>query len=373
MKFSTIYFTEDVDSKATAYWLSPSRDILPIDTSHIDTIVADPERFNLTQEYLNDVAEKHGGRHELRDGGKGREEVMVDLMKKGWVRIRKNRETWIIQLDAPSLNGKINRTQKKAITNWAEQMINMNDNRKRDTVVVMDLKGNKLFGGGMLYKDQKTIQDIYLDDSGVFESIVIDETTSINESSLSRVWTHNTEHDCGALTAYRRGRDCGSGERYTRKENQARNKSLLSKLQSMGYDTTTLKGQYPESGVVLKEVSFFVVDSNDKGTLENDLKKLGEEFDQDSILFIPKGAINNEGDKAYLIGTNHCENNWLGYGKTDVFNKGKIGVESPIYTSYVNGRPFIFESVDKVNSIPASGMGMWSLHRASQKHWKEFL
>ena len=194
----------------------------------------------------------------------------------------------------------------------------------------------------------------------------------LNESSLSRIWKHNEEHDCGALTAFRTGRDCGKGESYTKKENKQRNKSLLARLKSKGYGVTTLHGKYPEgdSGIVGKEISYFVVDLNDSGNMEKDLRKFGEEFEQDSILFIPKGAIKGD-TKAYLIGTNTCENNWLGLGKTEVFNKGRMGYDSPIYTSRVNGRPFIFEEVGKEVSSPASGMGMWAMQVVSEKDWRE--
>jgi len=194
----------------------------------------------------------------------------------------------------------------------------------------------------------------------------------LTESSLSRVYKHNEEHDCGALTAFRKARECGEGEPYTKKENEARNKSLLAKLKSLGYGVTSLSGKYPEGGSTAKENSFFVVDLKDSGKLLDNLKKLGEEFEQDSILFIPKGSIKGD-DRAYLVGTNHCKNNWLGYGKTELFNKGKMGYDSPIYTSYVNGRPFIFESVDYDVLSPASGMGVWALHLAAKKHWTELV
>jgi hypothetical protein len=191
----------------------------------------------------------------------------------------------------------------------------------------------------------------------------------LTESSLSRVWKHNEEHDCGALTAFRVGSDCGEGEPYTKKQNQQRNKSLKSKLIVMGYGVTSLKGMYPEGGKQVKEDSYFVVDLEDKGTLEKDLKALGEMFEQDSILFIPKGAIKGE-DKAYLIGTNKCKNNWLGYHRKEVFNKGKIGYDSPIYTSYVNGRPFIFEEYGSPHRLPG-GMSNWVVNSISKKDWQD--
>lgn len=194
----------------------------------------------------------------------------------------------------------------------------------------------------------------------------------ILESSLSRLWSHNEQHDCGAITAFRNYSDCdgSQGRIYTKAENLQRNKSLKAKLLTSGYDVTPIRGRYPEGGESKEEQGFFVVDSYDKGHLERDLRLLGEEFNQDSILFIPQGAISNQAT-AYLIGTNHCENNWLGYGKKNVFSKGKIGYESPIYTSYINGRPFIFESIGNKISLPGSGYGNWVLNEVAQKHWSE--
>jgi hypothetical protein len=194
----------------------------------------------------------------------------------------------------------------------------------------------------------------------------------ITESSLSRIWKHNEEHDCGAMTAVRINRNCGEGERYTNKENKQRNRSLLSKLKTRGYGVTKLHGRYPEgmSGLVGKEISYFVVDLNDSGTLERDLRNLGEEFEQDSVLSVPRGAVQGD-SKAYLIGTNHCKNNWITYGKKEVFKRGRMGYDSPIYTSYVNGRPFVFEEVGDEILDPSSGMGVWAMHLIAEKDWQD--
>ena len=194
--------------------------------------------------------------------------------------------------------------------------------------------------------------------------------TYLQESSLSRLWRHNEKHDCAAMTAFRNAADCGEGEKYSNADNKQRNKSLLAKLKTKGYGATTLKGRYPEGGKTSTEVSYFIVDLQDGGSLEQDMKKLGEEFEQDSILYVPKGSIQGT-DKAYLIGTNRCENNWLGYHKTEIFNKGRMGYDSPIYTSYVNGRPFIFETVGNTIQDPGNGYGWWALNIAAKKPWKD--
>jgi len=192
----------------------------------------------------------------------------------------------------------------------------------------------------------------------------------LNESSLSRLWKHNEEHDTAALTAFRKGADCGEGEPYSKKDNAKRNKSLLAKLKAKGYGVTKLHGSYPEGGKTTKEISYFVVNLSDDADFEKEILKLGKGFDQDSILYIPKGAIKGE-SKAYLIGTNSCKNNWLGIGKKEVFNKGRLGYDSPIYTSRVNGRPFLFEEIGEEVLSPASGMGVWAMHLIAEKQWKD--
>ena len=193
----------------------------------------------------------------------------------------------------------------------------------------------------------------------------------LEESSLTRIWTQNEQFDCGALTAFRKAENCGEGKEFTKKENEARNKSLLAKLKSKNYSVISLLGTYPEGGKTTKEKSFFVVDIDNTGNLEKDLKKLGEEFEQDSILFVPKGSIKGE-DKAYLIGTNKCENSFPGFNQKFEFEKGKLGYNSPIYTSKVNGRPFIFEEIQgevKINT----GFGVWAVHLIAEKNWKELI
>ena len=192
----------------------------------------------------------------------------------------------------------------------------------------------------------------------------------LKESSLSRIWKHNEEHDCGAMTAFRVALDCGNGKLLSHNDNMKRNKVLLANLLKMGYSVTRLIGQYPEGGKTSKENSFFVVDIKDTGNLLKDLKSLGKKFDQDSILFVPKGTVNGD-DKAFLIGTNNCPNNFMGYGQKMPFEGGKFGRTSKIYTSYVNGRPFIFEEVDQEIVRPASGMGIWAMEVISEKDWKD--
>jgi hypothetical protein len=174
------------------------------------------------------------------------------------------------------------------------------------------------------------------------------EETFLKESSLSRVYQHTLQHDAGTITAFRYGRDCGEGEKYTNKENRDRNAKLKKELLAKGYGVTAIKGTYienyntPEAREVDEE-SYLVVDLKDKGTLKKDLIKLGEKYEQDSITYAPAG--NKE---FYLIGTNKCPAGYPGYHKELELGKPLFGKNGEFY-SKVNGRPFVFESVLSTN------------------------
>jgi hypothetical protein len=162
----------------------------------------------------------------------------------------------------------------------------------------------------------------------------------VNESGLSRIFQLIQAHDYGTITAYRYAPDCGTGEPYSYKQNQQRNQSLLAKLRVAGYGVISIKGSYIENygSADAREVgenSFLVVDVQDKGTLKNTLLALGEEFDQDSIIF------GKAGDTGVLIGTNSCPGGYPGPGK-EVVQGGAIFGKTGEFMSRVNGRPFVF-------------------------------
>jgi hypothetical protein len=172
MNFKTLFY-EGVTPTAKAYWISPAGETIPVIMTHIDTVLKDPSRFGLTQEYINATAEENGGVQELRDGGKARDAIMIEMLKNGWVRIRKVTkpyEFWTIQIETGS-GTKIDRSVKRNIIKWVEEMYKMNEHRLKDTVVVLNTRGDKLFGGSSNFREQKTLKDIYLDDTGVFEAV----------------------------------------------------------------------------------------------------------------------------------------------------------------------------------------------------------
>lgn len=193
----------------------------------------------------------------------------------------------------------------------------------------------------------------------------------INESSLSRIQQHMKNYDTGTITAFRYASECGDGDRYTKKENLQRNKSLLAKLQSKRYGVVTVKGSYienygKENAKEVGETVFFVFDKENNGKLLKDLKRFGEEFEQDSVLFIPKG-----GTKSELHGTNKCPNGYPGYNKVLKFTERKLGEKGEFLTR-VKGRPFVFKEefqIIKEHILPEGYFGRLGCSVISNKNW----
>jgi len=175
----------------------------------------------------------------------------------------------------------------------------------------------------------------------------------INESSLSRVQKAWMEFDTGTITAFRSYHDCGNGDIITKKENLDRNSILKSKLLKRGYGITKIKGSWLENNLIERgEISFFVVDIKNTGSLKNDLIELGDLFEQDAITFSKKL------DDYYAISTNKCKESWPGFGvigKESKLGKPKFGKTGINGFSRVGNRAFVFESntIDtKMNHYP---------------------
>lgn len=96
-----------------AYWINPRGKILDIGMgTHIDQVVASPKSFGLTDQYIKSVYEKFDEPVGLE--GKAREQIMLGLIKDGFIRVRlvKN-QFWIV--NATRWTPKV----KKALSVWA--------------------------------------------------------------------------------------------------------------------------------------------------------------------------------------------------------------------------------------------------------------
>jgi len=158
----------------------------------------------------------------------------------------------------------------------------------------------------------------------------------LKESSLSRLYKHMQEHDSAALSAFR--------NEFSKEENLERNRELKAELLGRGYGVTRILGSYIENfetpkAIEVAEESFFVSNRKDDEDFKDEIAKLGEDFDQDSVLIVPKGA-----EDAYLLGTSP-EGEFPQYGKEESVGALKMGDEAE-FMSRVGGRPYTFSPKD---------------------------
>lgn len=84
----------------SAYWITPENKIIPVITSHIDEVFNNPLIFGLSYEYLISVYQKY--EEVLRTEGQARQEIIGELVKRGFIRIRRykkiGQEYWSVNV-----------------------------------------------------------------------------------------------------------------------------------------------------------------------------------------------------------------------------------------------------------------------------------
>lgn len=332
-------------------WVSPMGQIISVTNTHIDDIIMYPDKFGVTSDYIKDVYKRFGER--VGQEGEAREEIILYVLTRGWIRVRRYKNYWSITLNT------LSNSTKKIVRNFVHTLVKAGNMSENDDIRILEIKGDNL----------KTLEasDILsnsLDEAAkTLPFVGYGKVASmINESSLSRIHSKMSNHACGSITAFR-------GE-FTYAENKARNRVLLAKLQSAGYQVTSIIGTYVENyGSAdeheANEQSFFVVnkdEGDDKGKLEGFLVSLGQAFDQDSILSIPFNG------QAKLVGTSKRENAYPDFGQSEPVGKFKGG-KAAQFMSKVNGRAFAFEDLE----IPSTNNGKQGMMILASKDWRELL
>lgn len=147
----------------------------------------------------------------------------------------------------------------------------------------------------------------------------------MEESGIARLINKMMNNDTGTISAFR-------GE-FSRKENLQRNVSLKANLLKKGYSVTLTDGGYIENygtsnATPVYESTFFVEDISETGNLLADLLSLGEQYNQDSIMYIPKG-----GEVARLYGTKNSEEAYFPYHQYVEYKTLNVGYKRVVYDS----------------------------------------
>lgn len=207
----------------------------------------------------------------------------------------------------------------------------------------------------------------------------------LNESSINRMLHWLNKCDCAFISAFRNelkdvkngnatyfgpNGDWEEGKKFSHEENREKNRNMVAELLMLGYGVAKTKGVYPEGMTgESSEESYLVVNrNNDKDFLEN-LMRIAEYYNQDSIYYKEAGA-----EEGHLIGTNGC--GWPEYHESGDGSKLKVGTASN-YMSRLGNHAFSFVGTDSEKTADRKA-AMDSIENSKgtddewrQRHWTD--
>ena len=111
-----------------AWWISPNGDIIDVKAKHINTVIEYPEKFGFNTEAIDFVYDTYNERKGQE--GKARKQIMLLLFKKGWIRIRKYKNFYSVN---------VKRMAGKAVsylTQWANKLLKGLSGYKEDDTYI---------------------------------------------------------------------------------------------------------------------------------------------------------------------------------------------------------------------------------------------
>lgn len=200
----------------------------------------------------------------------------------------------------------------------------------------------------------------FIDEVRNFNSIMDASNKILNESSVNRMLQWLKDCDCAFISAFRKelkdikdmeatylgpDKKWQVGKRFTHEENRKKNKMMVAELLQLGYGVTKVKGIYPEGMTdETSEESYLVVNRNNDANFLDNLLRISEYYNQDSIYYKEKGKT-----KGNLIGTN--DNGFPEYHQKGEDSEMKTSTASN-YMSRMGNKAFSFvgKDAEKVNN-----------------------
>jgi hypothetical protein len=137
-----------------AFFISPKGEIIyNSGKTHIQLIIGNPEKFGLNRDFIDHIHMMYN--EKVGQEGKAREQILLSLFKQGWIRLRRYRNFWTVNIKV--LTSKVKGYLKK----WSNMLMNGKFNFKEDDP----------------YIDVKIVQD-----SGKVETSTMKELSGVNEA-----------------------------------------------------------------------------------------------------------------------------------------------------------------------------------------------
>lgn len=135
-----------------AYWISPRGQVLAVDDRHINSIIQNPKQFGLTTDYLKSVYKKYKEPFSGYREGKAREEIMLSLIKGGWIRARQSLNAWTVQ------TWMLNNKSKDNIWGFVFALIKKGTLTKNSQLNIHDIKDNDVLSSSVSELKDKLLE-----------------------------------------------------------------------------------------------------------------------------------------------------------------------------------------------------------------------
>jgi hypothetical protein len=109
---------------SNAYWISPIGELVAVGKTHIDEVIDYPKFFGYTDEKIKALYKKY--KEPMRLEGKARNDIVHDLIRKNWIRIRYDHGDDCYHIEIWQLT----KPQKDHLQAWACGLSEINDKRK---------------------------------------------------------------------------------------------------------------------------------------------------------------------------------------------------------------------------------------------------
>lgn len=173
-----IYIRETASNQA--YWISRSGELIDVGKTHIDAVIKNPKKFGYTDEKIKDIYDKYN--EKIGQEGKAREEIIVDLIGHGWVRVRRYRN------EGYSVNiSRMTKKMKDRLFSWADKLLNkgINGVKEDDKYIPVNIQGfQDRFNGHFTLQD--IANDALYEGTEVFDKenaiIILESAEDLRES-----------------------------------------------------------------------------------------------------------------------------------------------------------------------------------------------
>lgn len=134
---------------AWAFWMSHDGTLYPVESSHIAMVIARPGMFGISLEYIEYIFNYFG--EEMGTEGRARQCIILELVRKGWVRIRHYPRQGYWTVNVHSVSDRI----MQGLYNWALKMIGSGVS-PRD-MVKLDMPGKQIMVDMFKFTEADTV------------------------------------------------------------------------------------------------------------------------------------------------------------------------------------------------------------------------